>query len=251
MQFTKSLMLLAALTTGSLALPQGHEKRQVSSTPAASSSSSGGGAYSTDGFGASTANSGEDITYKGNTGEPWGSNIIEISSSDADRYQYVAEISGDLTESWSLVFWNKYGPSGQMDGFFGHHALDLTVNPGETKYVAFQSDTNGGFAAAPGSVPTNGQGEFASTWGEFDFGSNGNSGWSGFDVSAIVPQNAGMEVQGMKICDQSSGTCSSLTPDAAVVDNAYTTAETDIGGIGGNISGSGPVRLIVTLNYQG
>ena len=40
----------------------------------------------------------------------------------------------------------------------------------------------------------------ASTWGEFNFGTTQNSGWSGFDVSMIQAQHANLEVQGMKIC---------------------------------------------------
>ncbi|KAL2835387.1 hypothetical protein BJY01DRAFT_77564 [Aspergillus pseudoustus] len=254
MYFTKSLLLLAALTSTTLARVEGHERRQAttstaSSTPASSSSS---GSYSTAGFGSRTANSGSGITYAGNVGNPWGSNIIEISESDAESYKYVAKISGQNSEPWIITFFNKYGPSGLMDGWYGFSALTLTLNAGETKYVAFDEDTNGGFAAASGSsIPLDGSGGYASTWGEFDFGSTGNSGWSGFDVSAIVPQNAGLTVQGMKICEETSGVCSTITPDAASVDNAYTTAETDVGGIGGNISEDRRVVLDVTIDYQG
>ncbi|KAF7596512.1 hypothetical protein BBP40_001384 [Aspergillus hancockii] len=265
MQFTKSLLLLAALTSGSLARVQGHARRQdpsasASSTPSSSSGASTGGSwtatpasgsYSTSGFGSSTANSGSDITYAGNVGNPWGSNIVEVSESDASNYKYVAAISGQNSEPWNVVFWNKYGPDGQMDGWYGNAALTFTLNAGETKYVAFDDDTNGGFAAAAGSIPTDSNGGYASTWGEFDFGSNGNSGWSGFDVSAIMAQKAGFSVQGMKMCDVLGGTCSSITTDAASVDNAYTTAETDIGGIGGNLAGSGAVRIAVTIDYSG
>ncbi|EIT80020.1 hypothetical protein AO1008_11619 [Aspergillus oryzae 100-8] len=227
MQFTKSLLLLAALTTGSLAhRVHGHARRQspsatVSAVPSSSGSASGGswtatpasGSYSTAGFGASTANSGSGNTYAGNVGNPWGSNIIEVSESDASNYKYVAAISGQNTEPWTVVFWNKYGPDGKMDGWYGNSAVTFTLNAGETN--------------------------------------NGNSGWSGFDVSAIMAQNAGLTVQGMKMCDVLSGTCSSITTDAASVDNAYTSAETDIGGIGGNISGDGAVRIAVTIDYSG
>ncbi|PIG89810.1 allergen [Aspergillus arachidicola] len=265
MQFTKSLLLLAALTTGSLAhRVHGHARRQSPSATASAVSSSSGsasggswtatpasGSYSTAGFGASTANSGSGNTYQGNVGNPWGSNIIEVSESDASSYKYVAAISGQNTEPWTVVFWNKYGSDGKMDGWYGNSAVTFTLNPGETKYVAFDDDTNGGFGAAPGSLPTDSDGGYACTWGEFDFGSNGNSGWSGFDVSAIMAQNAGLTVQGMKMCDVFSGTCSSITTGAASVDNAYTTAETDIGGIGGNISGDGAVRIAVTIDYSG
>lgn len=255
--------LLASLAGSSLAHPTNlntNNKRQgvpstsspvVSSTPSSSASSSSG--YSTAGFGSNTASSGSDITYKGNVGNPWGSNIIEVSSSDAQSYQHVLEITGPSSEGWSVVFWNKYGPDGLMNGWYGNSALTLDVSAGETKYVALADDTNGGFAAAPASegIPKDQGGGYASTWGEFDFSSAGNGGWSGFDVSAIAAQNAGLTVQGMKICEKNGGTCSTITPDAAIVDNAYTTAETDIGGIGGNISGDGQIVLQVTLGYSG
>ncbi|KAI9929591.1 hypothetical protein ASPWEDRAFT_112345 [Aspergillus wentii DTO 134E9] len=272
MYFSKSLMLLAALTTGSIARPQGQERRDLSSdatpsataTPSSSSSSSGGnsawtatpasGSYSTSGFGSSTANSGDSssVTYQGNVGNPWGSNIIEVSSSDASNYKHVMQLKGSNTDSWTVVFWNKYGPSGKMDGWYGHSALQFTLSAGETKYVAFDDDSQGGFGASSGgSLPTDSSGGYSCTWGEFDFSSNGNSGWSGFDVSAIMAQRAGDTVQGMKMCDALSGTCSSITTNAGSVDNAYTTAETDVGGIGGNISGDGAVRLAVEIDYSG
>ncbi|KAL3433363.1 hypothetical protein BDV09DRAFT_172058 [Aspergillus tetrazonus] len=274
MQLTKSLLLLAALTSATFARHEGHQRRHASiaheelhrrqapttttttaattSSSDASSSSSSSGSFSTAGFGKKTVNKGAGITYQGNVGEPWGSNIIEISESDAEQYKYVAKISGQNSDSWDIIFFNKYGPTGLMDGWFGHSALNLTLNSGETKYVAFDDDTNGGFAAAPGSdMPLDPGGGYATTWGEFDFGSTGNQGWSGFDVSAITAQAAGMTVQGMKICEEVSGTCSSITPGAAQVDNAYTKAETDIGGIGGNIQQDRRIVLDVTIDYQG
>ena len=262
MHLTNPILLLASLSATTLAYPTNIiNKRQdysssttpaVSSTPSSTSSTSSDG-YSTAGFGSSTASSGSDITYKGNVGNPWGSNIIEVSSSSASSYKHVLEITGPSSEDWSVVFWNKYGPDGLMNGWYGFSALNLDIAAGETKYVALADDTNGGFAAAPSSsgIPKDNGGGYASTWGEFDFSSAGNGGWSGFDVSAIAAQNAGLEVQGMQICETNGGTCSSITADAASVDNAYTTAETDIGGIGGNISGDDQVILQVTLGYSG
>ncbi|PLB49774.1 hypothetical protein P170DRAFT_359096 [Aspergillus steynii IBT 23096] len=258
MHLTNPLLLLATLSATSLAIPTNIKRQVTSSTPisspsSSSSSSSSSDGYSTAGFGSNTASSGSDITYKGNVGSPWGSNIIEVSSSAASSYKHVLEITGPDSEAWSVVFWNKYGPDGQMNGWYGYSALNLDVEAGETKYVALADDTNGGFAAAPSSseIPKDNGGGYAATWGEFDFSSAGNGGWSGFDVSAIAAQNAGLDVQGMSICEQGSGTCSSITTDAGSVDNAYTTAETDIGGIGGNISGDGQVILTVTLGYDG
>ncbi|PTU22330.1 hypothetical protein P175DRAFT_0555007 [Aspergillus ochraceoroseus IBT 24754] len=239
MQFTISLLLLAALTTSCLARVQGHARRQTSS-------------YSTAGFGGSTSGSGSGNTYEGNVGNPWGSNIIEVSASEASSYQYVAQITGQNSEDWTIVFFNKYGPDNQMDGWYGHSALTLTLSPGQTRYVAFDGNSNGGFAAAPGSsIPTDANGGYSSTWGEFDFGSTVNNGWSGFDVSAIMAQNAGLTVQGMQICESVSAVCSSITPNAASVNNAYTSAETAVGGIGGNISENRAITLNVVIDYQG
>lgn len=272
MHFSKSLMLLAAITSGATARLSGHERRQaygsptptVSSSPTPSSSSSGSnggwtdtppnGQFSEQGFGESTINSGSGITYQGNVGDPWGSNIIEVPADSASMYKYVAQFTGQNTEPWTVVFWNKYGPDGKMDGWFGYGALTLTMNPGDTKYVAFQDDSNGGWSAAKGdNVPTGLNGGYVATWGEFDFSSDGNSGWSGFDVSAIKPQNAGIVPQGMQICQATGGSvCSSITSGAGEVHNAYTSAQTDIGGIGANIpSTGGAIRLAVVIDYEG
>lgn len=280
MQFSKTLLLLAALTSGSLA----DLNKRASSTlvpapsstssgiPSASSSPSGGGSwggtrhrrdggswtdtpsdgsFSTEGFGSSTDSGGSGVSYKGNVGQPWGSNMVQVSSSDASKYKNVLQIQGQNTEPWNVVFWNKIGPDGQMTGFFGNSALTFELSPGDTKYVAFADDSQGGFGAAPGSIPTGPSGAWASTWGEFDFKSAGNGGWSGFDVSAIMAQKAGMTVQGMSMCDVLGGTCSSITTNAASVDNAYTEAETAEDGIGGNINGGGGIRLAAVIDYSG
>lgn len=255
MQFAKSLMLLAALTTGTLARPSSFERRQATGTSAASggswTSTPSDGSYSTAGFGSSTSSSGSGETYSGNVGNPYGSNIISVDASSASNYKYVAQFTGSNTEDWTVAIFNKYGPDGKMTGWYGNACNTFTLAAGETKYIAFDEDTNGGWAAASGStIPTDAMGGYASTWGEFDFGSTTNNGWSGFDVSVISAQNAGMSISGMKICDALGSVCSSVTKDAGTVDNAYTSAETDVGGIGANL-GSGPVRLAVTIDYSG
>lgn len=253
MYFSKSLMLLAAFTSGVLARPQGNVRRQATATSSAASSAwtAVPSSYSTSGFGASTSSSGSGDTYEGNVGNPYGSNIIEVSASDASSYEYVVQFTGSNTDDWTVAIWNKYSSDGTMDGWYGNACHTFTLSAGATKYYAFDTDSQGGWAAAEGSsIPTNSLGSYASTWGEFDFGSTSNNGWSGFDVSAIQAQDAGLTVQGMSICDALSGTCSSITTDAGTVDNAYTSAESSVGGIGGNIS-SGPVRLAVTIDYSG
>ncbi|KAJ5777787.1 hypothetical protein N7520_001033 [Penicillium odoratum] len=210
------------------------------------------GVYSTSGFGTATNSSGSGDTYSGNVGSPYGSNIISVSADVAYTYKYVVEFTGSNTDDWLVVIWNKYSSDGTMDGWYGKACHKFTLAAGETKYYAFDYDSQGGWAAAKGSsIPTDDYGGYASTWGEFDFGSTANSGWSGFDVSAIMAQDADLTVQGMKICDayNTDGTCSYITTDAGTVHNAYTSAETDVGGIGGNLS-AGPVRLSVVIDYD-
>ncbi|KAJ5118472.1 hypothetical protein N7448_010178 [Penicillium atrosanguineum] len=267
MQFTKSVLLLAGLATSTFAAaprPQGFERRQAAATTSAASSASSSssdsawtslpasGAESTAGFGAVTGSSGSDVTYSGNVGNPYGSNIIQVSASDANQYKYVAQFQGSNTDDWTVAIWNKYSADGTMNGWYGNACQTFTLSAGSTVYIAFDDDSQGGWAAAEGStIPTDSDGGYASTWGEFDFGSTTNNGWSGFDVSDIQAANAGFSVQGMEICDAIGGTCSSITTDAGSVNNAYTPAETDLGGIGGNLSSGDGVRLAVTIDYSG
>lgn len=213
--------------------------------------------YKKDGdTGAKAANAGDGddsnpIYYKGNTGKPWGSNIIEVTESGAHKYRHVMKLESKNDETWSVVYWNKIGPDGLMTGWFGNEALRLTVKPDEAKYVAIDDNSQGGFAAAEGdTLPTDKSGGYSCTWGEFDFANTSNEGWSGFDVSAIQAMNAGQKVQGMRMCDADEKHCSSITKDLGKVDNAYTSDLADEDGIGGNINSDAP-RLIVELGYDG
>lgn len=246
-------------STSSVVVSTSAETTSTAAATTTSSSSSSSwteipsdGVYSTSGFGTITTSSGSGDTYIGNVGSPYGSNIITVSESDASSYKYVVQFKGSNTDDWKVVIWNKYSSDGTMDGWYGKACHSFTLAAGETKYWAFDTDSQGGWAAAKGdSIPTNDYGSYASTWGEFDFGSTTNSGWSGFDVSAITAQEADMSVQGMKICDvyNTDGTCSTITTGASTVTNAYTAALSAEGGIGGNLS-AGPVRLQVTIDYD-
>ncbi|KAL2827276.1 hypothetical protein BJY01DRAFT_229240 [Aspergillus pseudoustus] len=214
------------------------------------SSTPSDGVYSTSGFGDRTNSSGSGVSYTGNVGSPWGSNIIEVDSSSASSYKYVIQLTGSNSADWFVSFWNKIGPDGAMDGWYGHSALNFTLAAGETRYVAFDEDSQGGWGAAEGSsLPTDDYGGYACTWGEFDFGSTVNDGWSGWDVSAIQAQNADLTVQGMSICTAAGEDCSYITTDAASVVNAYTAAEASVDGIGGSVS-DGAVRLAVEIDYS-
>ncbi|KAI2891450.1 hypothetical protein CBS76997_7991 [Aspergillus niger] len=239
----------------------------VSAVPSASSSSGAAtasgscsswtdtlssGDYSRAGFGKSTVSkrTTDAIYYTGNVGSPWGSNIIEVDASNACQYKHVVRIDGSETDDWTVVFWNKIGPDGGLNGWYGNSALTLTIKPGTSRYVAFDDDSQGGWGAAKGDkLPTDQYGGYSCTWGEFDFGNTSNEGWSGWDVSAIQAQNAGQEIQGMKICDHQGTGCSSISKAASSVINAYTAALAAADGIGGSLS-SGPVRLQVTIDFE-
>ena len=170
---------------------------------------------------------------------PYGSNVIEVPATQAHRYKYVVRFERlGKGDNWTVVIWNKIAPDGTIGGWYGKACKKFALAAGQIRYIAFNGDSQGGWAAAPGSlVPVDGNGGYASTWGEFDFGSTVNLGWSGFDVSAIAAQNAGLEVQGMKICEVLTRICSYIGPAAAFVHNAYTSAVANIGGIGGSSKG--------------
>ncbi|PWY91180.1 allergen Asp f 4 [Aspergillus heteromorphus CBS 117.55] len=239
----------------------------ASSTPVTASGScsswtdtQSSGDYSRAGFGKSTVSKRDvspldkrttnAIYYTGNVGSPWGSNIIEVTADNACEYKNVVRIDGSETDDWTVVFWNKIGPDGGLNGWYGNSALTLTVASGETKYIAFDDDSQGGWGAAKGDkLPTDEYGGYSCTWGEFDFANTSNDGWSGWDVSAIQAQNANQDVQGMKICSHTGSGCSSITTSAADVINAYTANLASADGIGGSCS-SGPVRLEVSIDYS-
>ncbi|KAJ5684513.1 uncharacterized protein N7477_000858 [Penicillium maclennaniae] len=209
-------------------------------------------AFTSKGFGGQSSPSGSNIHYKGNVGKPWGSNILSVSPEAAHNYKYVVQFNGPQSQPWTVVIWNKVGPDGKLDGWYGHSALTFVIAPGETHYVVFDEDAEGAWGAAPGTkgLPTDTWGGYTSTWGEFSFGDRENNGWSGWDVSAIQAQIAGHDVQGMRICLADGQGCSIITPGAAKVVNAYTESKRHHDGIGGAAS-PGPVRLVCDLDYQG
>lgn len=228
--------------------------------PPPPSSSSGGnwfdapsGGFSRAGFGGqSDAKSlgSLDWDYSGNVGIPWGSNIIEVAEADASQYKHVIRFEGSMAEPWSVIFWNSYGPNGELDGFFTpNKALQFTINKGEVKYVAIDENSQGGWAAAPGgNVPTNFVGQYAATWGEFDMSNQQNDAHSGWDVSCIIPQLFGMDIQGMKICNHLGEECSYIGKGLTALLNAYTSADQGVTDLA-VFQKPGAVRLIATLDY--
>lgn len=226
-------------------------------TPAASSGGAwseipANGQYSREGFGGVSAAQtvgALDWDYIGNVGVPWGSNIIQVAESAASQYKHVLRFEGSQTDPWNVIFWNTYGPDNKMTGFWApNEALSFTINPGEVTYVAIDDNSQGGWAAAPGKVPTTSFGQYAATWGEFDMSSEKNDGFSGWDVSCIIAELNDLTIQGMRICNHLGQDCSSIGNGLSSLLNAYT--KNDQGNPSLAVSqSSGPVRLIVELDY--
>ncbi|KAJ6131524.1 Allergen [Penicillium sp. IBT 18751x] len=261
---SSSTTFVVVPTTTAAAVPEfTASPSQVESTvtPVPTSSPSGGnwyetpssGSYSSAGFGGQTEGKYVgplDWDYVGNVGIPWGSNIIQVDEANANQYKHVMRFEGSETEPWTVVFWNTWGPDGKMDGFWKPNAaLKFTLEKGEVKYVAVDDNSQGGWAAAPGEdIPTTTFGQYAATWGEFDMSSARNKYFSGWDVSCIIAELNGLEIQGMKICNHLGESCSYIGKGLAGLLSAYTSA--DQGNPALAVSQSeGPVRLVVTLDY--
>ncbi|KAH7084029.1 hypothetical protein BKA62DRAFT_778314 [Auriculariales sp. MPI-PUGE-AT-0066] len=76
--------------------------------------------------------------------------------------------------------------------------------------------------------------------------------WSDFDVSAMCHRTQARRSRACASVIQPPATRaarSTITSNMGRVDNAYTVAETDIGGIGGNL-GPGSVRIEVVIEFN-
>jgi hypothetical protein len=61
---------------------------------------------------------------------------------------------------------NTEAPDGFLDGWYGHDCQSFTLDGGTAQHVAFDENSQGGWAAAPGhTIPTDDFGDYASTWG--------------------------------------------------------------------------------------
>lgn len=190
--------------------------------------------------------------YAGNVGDPYGSNIIEVSAEAANQYKYVVRFEGPRDgQKWTVALWNNMGPDGHLGGWLGNACRTFTLNSGQVRYIAFDDDSHGGWAAAPGlSIPIDEDGRYAATWGEFSFGSLINFGGSAFVVSTLAAEKTGSEIQGMRICDVHTSTCSSIHARNIAVHNAYTSMTAGNAKMGGPIL-PGPARLAVRIGYGG
>ena len=139
-------------------------------------------------FGTATSGSGSVVSKIGNIGNKQGSNMIKVSS--ASGHQYSANFINTSGHTMTIAIWNKAysrtGDAADAEANLGScvapttPALSLHLAPGANQVVAFQEDSQIGFAEATTSIAASGA--YATTWGEVNFVSTG----CGYDMSAIM-----------------------------------------------------------------
>jgi len=137
-------------------------------------------------FGTATSSSGSVVGKIGNIGSPQGSNIIKVDSTEG--YDFTNTFINTSGEPITIVVWNKAASQngGAVEANLGSciapvsPALAITLAPGAKQIVAFQEDTQAGWAQATTNIAASGA--YATTWGEVNYSSTG----SGYDVSAIM-----------------------------------------------------------------
>jgi len=195
------------------------------------------------------------VKYAGNQGTSggckWNSNMMVVPNSIADKYQYVQKYTNAASEPYQVICANKIGQDGQpATGLFvvkGQTPLIFTLQPGETKTVAADKNTQGACAFAPNAVPTTKNGQYAGTWAEFDFGSDPNGGWSGGDCSSLVAEDANMDVPGCKMSH--GGVDSTIFPGGKGV-NAFIKGTALLDGLGLNIPPADNVVIEVKVGIS-
>lgn len=136
-------------------------------------------------FGGQTQGSGYDIGKSGNIGSPQGSNIIKVDSRNG--WEYTNDFINTSGEDMTIVVWNKAFDQGNgIEANLGSAIapkspiLTFALAPGEHQIVAFQEDTQIGWAQA--TTKKKASGAFDTAWGEANF----HNGGSGYDLSAIM-----------------------------------------------------------------
>lgn len=185
------------------------------------------------------------IMYTGNTGDgSYGCNIMKVASEAvAAKYDNTMKFYG-ATKPMSCWVWNKMAADGTLSGMWGTDATTFTLAAGAVQYVAFDSNTQGAAVCFEGSNPIKtSYGALAGSWAEFDFENSSNNGWSGFDCSCIVAEEAGLSIPA---CEMTGAGVTSKISAGGAVDNAYDLSLKDADGIGGQTSG--PLKIEFNVN---
>ncbi|KAB5549564.1 hypothetical protein GE09DRAFT_177446 [Coniochaeta sp. 2T2.1] len=191
-----------------------------------------------------------DIASKGNTGrDGWGSNIKLIANDAVNKCEYTTIFKNVAQDPYKVICTNKIGPTGLIDGFW-HTAMDFTLNPGESKTVAFDGDSQGLCTFGAHEVPKTNWGQLAGTYYEFDFASARNNLWSGADCSSLVAASEpGQPIFGCDACDPDDGTCSTILPDGSGT-NSFIAGTAELDGLGIN-KPPGKASFHVKVGYTG
>ncbi|PMD20970.1 hypothetical protein NA56DRAFT_659457 [Hyaloscypha hepaticicola] len=142
-------------------------------------------------FGTATVGSGSEVSYIGNIGKPQGSNMIKVATTAG--YAFTALFKNTSGGPMKVVIWNKAysltGNAADAQANLGASLapktpiLVLPLDAGDSQIVAFQENSQIGFAQATDAIAASGA--YAITWGECNFVPTG----SGYDVSAIMNVN--------------------------------------------------------------
>ncbi|KAL9602154.1 MAG: hypothetical protein Q9219_002018 [cf. Caloplaca sp. 3 TL-2023] len=150
-----------------------------------------GGAQGSFGGQSTPVVTGDRITYIGNVGVPYGSNMMFVPSDKADSFKYTTTFKNTGQSPLPINVWNKAGRDGQANsGGCTEPNLKFTLPAGGSQVVAFDENTQAAFSRDCGKGP---YGYPTCVWGELDFGDQrpadstgtANEGHSGFDRSSI------------------------------------------------------------------
>ncbi|KAF4636861.1 hypothetical protein G7Y89_g1232 [Cudoniella acicularis] len=173
--------------------------------------------------GSSETSSGSEVSYVGNYGSPYGSNIIKVSSASGQKYTNT--FTNTQSISITVNIWNKVGSDLQANSGSALAPKDTTLTfvlaPGASQVVAFAENTQIGWAQACSEIAESGA--FAITWGEANFQSTG----CGYDVSVIM--NAAGNNYNMSIKSAEAQQCTS-----DMTQNYWLNANTPVGNSDGS-----------------
>ncbi|KAL8676368.1 MAG: hypothetical protein Q9186_007111 [Xanthomendoza sp. 1 TL-2023] len=183
--------------------------------------------------------------YHGNVGVPYGSNMMFVKTEDVNKYKYTNTFSNTGSNPLPIQVWNKGGRDGApQSGMCEEPNLKFTLQPGESRAVAFDENT---LAAFSRDCDRNEYKIPMCVWGELTFGgempasgqSDGSKKWSGFDRSSI-PAGA------HEILTMSCLSCDNQETTSGKGKNAWETADQKPGKNG---VPPGPAHLLTEMAY--
>ncbi|KAI9047708.1 hypothetical protein LZ554_008418 [Drepanopeziza brunnea f. sp. 'monogermtubi'] len=120
--------------------------------------------------------------YVGNYGNPYGHNVMKVSSKSG--YDFTNTFINTGSETITINIWNKVGPDLMPQSGPSlapkNTTLTFVLKPGESQIIAIQENTQIAWAQATDNYHMSGA--FAESWGEANFVPTG----SGYNLSAIM-----------------------------------------------------------------